>query len=145
MFWQKSYRLEWYLIIWHYLNLYVYSISFMATHFLLWKLTGAKFNFESMFQQERNLKVLSTDNNTDTRDITRTYKICQKTTNLARWQPSLNSSQWWPTFFKSRSNSQVKAIRSKLWYHVKGLATSNTHNLCNMKTLPLLVWKLWTR
>ena len=55
MFWQKSYRLEWYLIIWHYLNLYVYSISFMARLFLLWKLTGAKFNFESMFQQERNL------------------------------------------------------------------------------------------
>ena len=55
MFWQKSYRLEWYLIIWHYLNLYVYSISFIARHFLLWKLTGAKFNFESMFQQERNL------------------------------------------------------------------------------------------
>ena len=54
MFWQKSYRLEWYLIIWHYLNLYVYSISFIARHFLLWKLTGAKFNFESMFQQERN-------------------------------------------------------------------------------------------
>ena len=24
----------------------------MARHFLLWKLTGAKFNFESMFQQE---------------------------------------------------------------------------------------------
>ena len=52
MFWQKSYRLEWYLIIWHYLNLYVYSISFMARLFLLWKLTGAKFHFESMFQQE---------------------------------------------------------------------------------------------
>ena len=55
MFWQKSYRLEWYLIIWHYLNLYAYSISFIARHFLLWKLTGAKFNFETMFQQERNL------------------------------------------------------------------------------------------
>ena len=38
MFWQKSYRLEWYLIIWHYLNLYVNSISFMARHFLLLKL-----------------------------------------------------------------------------------------------------------
>ena len=57
MFWQKSYRLEWYLIIWHYLNLYVYSISFIARHFLLWKLTGAKFNFETMFQQERNLNL----------------------------------------------------------------------------------------
>ena len=56
MFWQKSYRLEWYLIIWHYLNLYVYSISFIARHFLLWKLTGVKFNFETMFQQERNLR-----------------------------------------------------------------------------------------
>ena len=55
MFWQKSCRLEWYLIIWHYLNLYVYSISFIARHFLLWKLTGAKFNFETMFQRERNL------------------------------------------------------------------------------------------
>ena len=57
MFWQKSYRLEWYLIIWHYLNLYVYSISFIARHFLLWKLTGAKFNFETMFQQERNRRL----------------------------------------------------------------------------------------
>ena len=54
MFWQKSYRLEWYLIIWHCLNLYVYSISFIARHFLLWILTGVKFNFETMFQQERN-------------------------------------------------------------------------------------------
>ena len=44
----KSYRLEWYLIIWHYLNLYVYCISFIARHFLLWKLNGAKFNFESI-------------------------------------------------------------------------------------------------
>ena len=52
---QKSYRLEWYLIIWHYLNFCVYSISFIARHFLLWKLTRAKFNFESLFQQERNL------------------------------------------------------------------------------------------
>ena len=32
-----------------------YSISFIARHFPLWKLTGAKFNFETMFQQERNL------------------------------------------------------------------------------------------
>ena len=39
-------------------NLYVYSISFMARHFLLWKLAGAKFNFESMLQQERNLQGL---------------------------------------------------------------------------------------
>ena len=53
--WQKSYRLEWYLIIWHYLNLYVYCISFLAKHLLLWKLTGAKSNFESMCLQERNL------------------------------------------------------------------------------------------
>ena len=52
MFWQKSYRLEWHLIIWHYLNLYVYSISFIARHFLLWKLTGAKFNFESMLHEQ---------------------------------------------------------------------------------------------
>ena len=58
MFWQKSYRLEWYLIIWHYLNFYVYSISFIDRHFLLWKLTGAKFNFESIFQQERNLSTV---------------------------------------------------------------------------------------
>ena len=38
LFWQNSYRLEWYLIIWHYLNLYVYCISFIARHFLLWKI-----------------------------------------------------------------------------------------------------------
>ena len=30
----------------------------MARLFLLWKLTGAKFNFESMFQQERNLCIV---------------------------------------------------------------------------------------
>ena len=56
IFWQKSYRLEWYLIICHYLNLYVHCISFIARLFLLWKLTGAKFNFETMFLQERNLE-----------------------------------------------------------------------------------------
>ena len=57
MFWQKSYRLEWYLIIWHHVNLYVHCISFIARQFLLQNLTGAKSNFESMFQQERNLCV----------------------------------------------------------------------------------------
>ena len=57
MFWQKSHRLEWYLIIWHYSNLYdiVYCIRFITNHFVLWKLTGAKSSFESMFLQERNL------------------------------------------------------------------------------------------
>ena len=55
--WQKSYRLEWYLIIWHYSKLYVYCISFIAKHLLLWKLTGAKSNFESMCLQERNLNL----------------------------------------------------------------------------------------
>ena len=55
IFWQKSYRLEWYLIICHYLNLYVHYISFITRLFLLWKLTGAKSNFETMCLQERNL------------------------------------------------------------------------------------------
>ena len=55
IFWQKSYRLEWYLIICHYLNLYVHCISFITRLFLLWKLTGAKSNFENMCLQERNL------------------------------------------------------------------------------------------
>ena len=54
IFWQKSYRLEWYLIICHYLNLYVHCISFITKLFLLWKLTGAKSNFETMCLQERN-------------------------------------------------------------------------------------------
>ena len=54
IFWQKSYRLEWYLIICHYLNLYVHCISFITRLFLLWKLTGAKSNFETMCLQERN-------------------------------------------------------------------------------------------
>ena len=35
-------------------NMRIVSISSLDT-FLLWKLTGAKSNFESMFQQERNL------------------------------------------------------------------------------------------
>ena len=54
IFWQKSYRLEWYLIICHYLNLYVHCISFITRLLLLWKLTGAKSNFETMCLQERN-------------------------------------------------------------------------------------------
>ena len=37
----------------------------------------------------------------------------------------------------SRSQGQ------KLWYHVKGLVTRN--QICNMKALSLLVWKLWSR
>ena len=56
IFWQKSYRLEWYLIICHYLNLYVHCISFITRLFLLWKLTGAKSNIETMCLQERNLR-----------------------------------------------------------------------------------------
>ena len=55
IFWQNSYRLEWYLIICHYLNLYVHCISFITRLFLICKLTGAKSNFETMFLQERNL------------------------------------------------------------------------------------------
>ena len=61
IFWQKSYRLEWYLIICHYLNLYVHCISFITRLFLLWKLTGAKSNFETMCLQERNPKVNDLD------------------------------------------------------------------------------------
>ena len=56
IFWQKSYRLEWDLIICHYLNLYVHCISFITRLFLLWKLTGAKSNFETMCLQEWNLE-----------------------------------------------------------------------------------------
>ena len=56
---QKSYRLEWDLIIWLYLNLYVHCISFITRLFLLWKLTGAKSNFETMFLQERTLSVIN--------------------------------------------------------------------------------------
>ena len=41
MFWQKAYRLEWYLIIWYPLNLYVYCIIFIARHFILQKMTEA--------------------------------------------------------------------------------------------------------
>ena len=37
------------------LNLYVHCISFITRLFLLWKLTGAKSNFETMFIQKRNL------------------------------------------------------------------------------------------
>ena len=30
-------------------------------------------------------------------------------------------------YFKSRPNVKVKVTRKKIWYHVKGLATRNTH------------------
>ena len=86
--WQKSYRLEWYLIIWHYSNLYVYCISFIAKHLLLWKLTGAKSNFESMCLQERNLYHFTVANTRFTAPLTRRgktkfatikwYNLCQQ-------------------------------------------------------------------
>ena len=42
---------------------------------------------------------------------------------------SLLLTKLWPMlkFFQSRSNFKVKVTRSKLWYHVKGLVTKNTH------------------
>ena len=42
---------------------------------------------------------------------------------------SLVVRKLWPRlkFFKSRSNFKVKVMRSKLWFHVKGLVTRNTH------------------
>ena len=41
----------------------------MARHFLLWKLTGAKFNFQSMFQQERNLTACGPSDGKEVKDI----------------------------------------------------------------------------
>ena len=38
-------------------TVYVYFISFIARRFVLQKLTGAKSNFEIMFQQELNLGI----------------------------------------------------------------------------------------
>ena len=42
---------------------------------------------------------------------------------------SLVVKKLWPRlkFFKSRSTFKVKVTRSKLWHHVKGLVTRNTH------------------
>ena len=42
---------------------------------------------------------------------------------------SLLVRKLWPRlqFFKSRSNFKVKVMRSKLWCHVKGFVTRNTH------------------
>ena len=42
---------------------------------------------------------------------------------------SLLVGKLWPRlkFFKSKSNFKVKVRGQKLWYHVKGLFTRNTH------------------
>ena len=42
---------------------------------------------------------------------------------------SLVERKLWPRlkFFKSRSNFKVKVTIQKLWYHVKGFVTRNTH------------------
>ena len=68
-------------------------------------------------------------------------KRCQKTTTLARQQPSLNSS-WGKSFSKVDQTSRSRSWGQKLWYHVKGLVTKNTHVQYES---PLLVRKLWPR
>ena len=54
------------------------------------------------------------------------YKSCQKTTTLARRQPSQNRSHDY-SFSKVGQTSRSKSRGQKLWYHVKGLVTRNTH------------------
>ena len=51
-------------------------------------------------------------------------KSSQKTTTLAGRQPSLNSMQGL-SFSKVGQSSRSQG--QKLWYHVKGLVTRNTH------------------
>ena len=53
-------------------------------------------------------------------------KSCQKTTMLAGRQPSLNRSHGL-SFSKVRQTSRSRSPGQKLWYHVKGLVTMNTH------------------
>ena len=103
--WQKSYRLEWCLIIWHYLNLYVYCISFIVKHLLLWKLTGAKSNFESMCLQERNHSHFEENNFifVITRDfIFDMHTLLIKVLYSIKY--NLNSLQPWPSWIKNCMN-----------------------------------------
>ena len=53
-------------------------------------------------------------------------KSCQKTTTLAGRQPSLNRSHGL-SFSKVGQTSRSRSRGKKLWYHVKGLVTRNTH------------------
>ena len=53
-------------------------------------------------------------------------KSCQKTTTLAGRQPSLNSSQRL-SFSQVGQTSRSRSRGKKIWYHVKGLVTRNTH------------------
>ena len=65
-------------------------------------------------------------------------KSCQKTTTLARRQPSLNSSQ---SFSQIGQTSRSRSWRPKLWYHVKGLVIRNTH--VQYESSISSGWKLW--
>ena len=53
-------------------------------------------------------------------------KSCQKTTTLAKRQPSLNSSQGF-NFSKVGQTSRSRSWGQKVWHYVKGLVTRNTH------------------
>ena len=53
-------------------------------------------------------------------------KSCQKTTTLAGRQPSLNRSHG-QSFSEGGQTSRSRSRGQKLWYHVKGLVTRNTH------------------
>ena len=57
-------------------------------------------------------------------------------------KPWLNSGQGW-SFSQVGQTSRSRPQGKKVWFHVKGLVTRNTH--VNIKALSLLVWKLWPR
>ena len=128
MFWQKSYRLEWYLIIWHYLNSYVYRISFIARHFLLWKSTGAKFNFDSMFQQERNLWQLKVYRSqwlaqcANMSDIIDLYRFCRQDRKISR------------TLIGRSRKGGISLSYTYVWQHF-GI---RCHDVCGM-------WAVWRK
>ena len=69
------------------------------------------------------------------------YKSCQKTTTLARGQPSQNRSHGY-SFSKVGQTSRLKSRGQKLRYNVKGLVTRNTH-VQYESPISLLVRKLW--
>ena len=68
-------------------------------------------------------------------------KSCEKTTTLARRQPSINSSQG-SSFSKVKLQGQGRKVKT---YGIMWKVLSRRNNVYNMKALSLVVWKLWPR
>ena len=108
--------------MWKVLSQGIYMCNMKALSLLVWKLWPRLKFFKSM----SNFKVKVTMS----KKMVPCERSGHKEYTCAIWKPYhfwFESYGLGLNFFKSRSNFKVRSQGKKLWYHVKGLVTTNTH------------------